>query len=114
MRDDLGRRLAELRRERRWTQAVAAEKLGMIVRDYQALEGGRRNVTVETVAKVAQTFGVTLAALFEAPASGVPRRRGRPPQDASGDRGPLSATPCTKARSLTHAALRAPAGVEFA
>jgi transcriptional regulator with XRE-family HTH domain len=76
--DNLGRRLSELRRAKGWTQAQLAERLGVTLRDYQAVEGGRRNVTMRTVVSLAAAFGVDVRALFEEPASRAERRRGRP------------------------------------
>lgn len=76
--DDLGRRLAELRRERDWTQAQAAEKTGMSETDYRAIEHGRRAITLRTAFHLAETFGVPLRAMFDAPVSRAPRKPGRP------------------------------------
>ncbi|MGO9709718.1 MAG: helix-turn-helix transcriptional regulator [Polyangiaceae bacterium] len=74
----MGRRLSELRRHRGWTQAELAERLGVTLRDYQAIEGGRRNVTMRTLVVLASTFDVPLRTLFDEPATCAPRRRGRP------------------------------------
>ena len=76
--DDLGRRLAELRRVRDWTQAEAAEKASMSETDYRAIEHGRRAITLRTAFHLAETLGVPLRALFDAPVSREPRKPGRP------------------------------------
>ena len=76
--DDLGRRLAELRRARGWTQAEVAERLGMLPRDYQAIEGGERAITIRSALTIAQVFEVPLHEMFMPPASREPRRPGRP------------------------------------
>jgi transcriptional regulator with XRE-family HTH domain len=70
--------LSELRRARGWTQAQAAERLNVTVRDYQAIEGGHRNVTMRTVVALADAFDVPLRLLIDAPTSHEARRRGRP------------------------------------
>lgn len=76
--DDLGRRLAELRRERGWTQAQAAERAGMSETDYRAIEHGRRAITLRTAFHLAQTLGATMRTLFDTPVTRAPRRPGRP------------------------------------
>lgn len=76
--DDLGRRLAELRLQRRWTQAKAALQSGMAEKEYQAIENGRRAITLRTALALAQAFGTPLRSLFDAPSSREPRRPGRP------------------------------------
>jgi transcriptional regulator with XRE-family HTH domain len=78
---DLGRRLAELRRERGWTQAKAADAAGMPEKDYQAIENGRQPITIRTAVTLAQLFDTTVQSLFAAPASREPRRPGRPARD---------------------------------
>jgi len=76
--DDLGRRLAELRRARGWTQAEAATATGMADKDFQAIENGRRAISIRTAVDIANVFGVPVRSLFDAPASREPRRPGRP------------------------------------
>lgn len=76
--DDLGRRLAELRHEHGWTQQQAADKAGMLMRDYQSIENGKRPITIRTALTLAQTFSVPLRELFEAPGSSRGRHPGRP------------------------------------
>lgn len=76
--DDVGRRIAELRKERNLTQHAMCERLGMQVADYQAIERGVRNVTLRTLVHVARALEVPTQALFQPPASREPRRRGRP------------------------------------
>ena len=76
--DDLGRRVAEIRRSRRLTQAAAAARAGMLAKDYQALEHGRRAITIRTAWWVANALEVPLRALFDVPQSRARRVRGRP------------------------------------
>jgi len=59
----LARNLKRLRLEREWTQEQASEACGLGVRALQALELGERNVTLVTLAQVADGFGVTVATL---------------------------------------------------
>lgn len=75
---DLGLRIAELRRERGWTQAQLAERLDVSVRYVAHVESGV-NVSVLYLCGVARTLGVKTIALFEAPRSRAARRPGRPP-----------------------------------
>lgn len=76
--DDLGRRIAELRRARGYTQTVAAARAGMSPKDYQALEHGRRAITIRTALFVANALDVPLRALFQPPRARDARKRGRP------------------------------------
>jgi transcriptional regulator with XRE-family HTH domain len=85
--DDLGRRIAELRRGRGWTQAHAAGRAGMQLREYQAVEAGTRNVTLRTALAVANAYGVTMSELFVAPAAREPRHPGRPKAAAESPEG---------------------------
>jgi transcriptional regulator with XRE-family HTH domain len=71
-------RLRELRRARSWTQADAAERLGVLLRDYQAIEGGHRNVTVRTLVALANAFETDVHELFVSPERVEKRRAGRP------------------------------------
>lgn len=77
---NVGRRIAELRRERDWTQAEAAEKLRIEEQSLQRFERGA-NLTLKTLAKLARVFEVPIQAFFEEAAAG-PRRAGRPRKKA--------------------------------
>jgi len=74
---DVGRRIAELRRERGWTQEVFAARLGIQPNSLQRIETGRQNVTVHTLVRFGNGLGVPLAALFETPSDRTVRT-GRP------------------------------------
>jgi transcriptional regulator with XRE-family HTH domain len=76
--DDFGRRLAELRRARGWTQSRAAGAAGMPEKDYQAIENGRRAITIRTALALEQALDLPLRQLFDPPTSQEPRRPGRP------------------------------------
>ena len=80
---DVGRRIAEQRRARGWTQEVLAEGLGVSLKYVQRIEAGRENLTLRSLVRVAQLLSVEAAALLEAPRSrGV--ARGRPPGSVAG------------------------------
>jgi transcriptional regulator with XRE-family HTH domain len=81
--DDLGRRLAELRGERGWTQSTAAERASMAEKDYQAIENGRRSITLRTLVTLANAFDVSVRALLDPPKDRGARRPGRPRKTAT-------------------------------
>lgn len=53
-----------LRRAKRWTQTQAAVRREMALYLYQRTEGGRQNVTLTTLARLCDGFGVGVAELF--------------------------------------------------
>jgi transcriptional regulator with XRE-family HTH domain len=73
----LGRRIAELRRERGFTQEAAAEKLGMLAANYARIEQGRQNLTIDTLLRITRMLGgdVTIADLFAPPTTTERRSR---------------------------------------
>lgn len=73
---NVGSRIAELRRERGWTQRQLAEMLRIEEQSLQRFERGA-NLTLRTLVKLAKAFGVAPQALFE-PAKPQERRAGRP------------------------------------
>lgn len=76
---DIGRRIAELRRERGLTQEQLAVKIRTSFQWLAQVEAGR-NVTVYTLVKVANGLRVPLADLLAPPKPGSRVvRRGRPP-----------------------------------
>ena len=64
---NLGRRVSELRIERKFTQERLAERLDVDLRYVQQIEGGRQNVTVRTAASLARALRVPIAELFVTP-----------------------------------------------
>lgn len=74
---DVGRRVAELRLARKLTQEELAERVDVGVRYIQAVESGRQNLTLKTLALFAAKLRVLPAAFFEEPTSKSPPR-GRP------------------------------------
>jgi transcriptional regulator with XRE-family HTH domain len=75
---DIGRRVAELRRARDWTQTECARRLGVSVGYIKRIEAGEQNLTLVSVARLAACVGVDALVLFVAPRNGTPRRPGRP------------------------------------
>jgi transcriptional regulator with XRE-family HTH domain len=82
---DVGRRIAEVRAAKGLTQERFAEAMGIELRNVQRLEGGRANITLSTLARVARALGVLPTALLETPASRV-TVRGRPRRPADRQR----------------------------
>lgn len=76
---DVGRRVAELRAERRTTQEQLAEAMGMETRDLQRIEQGRVNFTMRTLARIAGALGCTPLDILVPPGLGDagPGRRRR-------------------------------------
>jgi transcriptional regulator with XRE-family HTH domain len=63
----IGRRIAEVRRDRAETQEEFAEGLEVSVRYIQFVEGGKENLTVETLVKFANFLRVPVIELFTPP-----------------------------------------------
>ena len=90
---DVGRRIAELRIAQGWTQEKMAEALDVNLPYLQRIEGGRENLTVRSLARLAHVLGVRVGALFEAPLDRTVRGPGRPrrprtPTNAATDKQP--------------------------
>lgn len=64
LRTRLARGLLRERKRRGWTQEKAAEAAQMHPRHYQKLEEGSVNVTIGTIGKLCDAFGVDITALF--------------------------------------------------
>lgn len=78
---DVGRRVAELRREACLTQEQLAERLGVSPRWVRRLEQQGENATIHTLARVANAIGVEVAVLLEEPSDEARVvRPGRPPK----------------------------------
>lgn len=90
--DRVAARIGEVRRAGGATQEAIAEKLGMAVQNYQRIESGRQNITLSTLARIANVLEVEPAALLEVPTEGRPRRgrsklaRPGAPKDAQAER----------------------------
>jgi transcriptional regulator with XRE-family HTH domain len=91
LREDVGRRVGELRRALGLTQADLAERAGFATPAYLArIEGGRCNLGLASLAKLGRVLGVDAAELLREPTtprpglgrprSAPPSRRGSPPK----------------------------------
>ena len=58
-------RLRSLRKEKHWTQEELAKRLGLSPSAVGMYERGEREPNLETLEKMADVFGVSLASLFE-------------------------------------------------
>jgi transcriptional regulator with XRE-family HTH domain len=76
--EDVARRIAELRQRAGKTQAEVAEVVETTVSNYQRIEHGLQNLTLRTMAKIANAIGVSVAEFFVAPPAPQTRKRGRP------------------------------------
>ena len=76
--DDFGRRVAEVRREREWTQLQLSERWGVSLHYVKMVERGRENLTIESIALLAHVLKAKPSELLEPPASRARRRAGRP------------------------------------
>ncbi len=74
----MGRRIAELRKLRSWTQAELAERMGHSEGYLSAVERGLFNLRLDTLTMFAQVLRVTPVELLRAPKSRGRRRPGRP------------------------------------
>ena len=61
----LGLRIKELREQRGWTQRECGTYLNLHHTFIAAIESGRKNVTLATIDKIADGFGITLEELFK-------------------------------------------------
>jgi transcriptional regulator with XRE-family HTH domain len=66
---DIGRRIAELRNGKGWTQERYAARLGISVRYLARLERGLQNFTVHRLVWLAKSLGVQAIDLFARPRS---------------------------------------------
>jgi transcriptional regulator with XRE-family HTH domain len=74
---NVGRRVAELRKSEGLTQAQLAERLGFSVQYLSRVELGT-NLTLSTMAKLANAFQVTVTDLLQVPGPEMRAKRGRP------------------------------------
>jgi transcriptional regulator with XRE-family HTH domain len=75
----LGRRIAELRKAQGLTQDQLAERLGhSSSKHLSRVEGGKKNLSVRNLAKIADALGTDLLGLFAEPEHKSRPRPGRP------------------------------------
>jgi len=76
MREEVGRRIRDLRKARGLTQAQVAERAGLNVNYYAGTERAGANLTLDTLERVAKALEVPIADLFNFQ-SEEPRDEGR-------------------------------------
>jgi len=54
----MGKNIRFLRRERKWTQEVLAEKASINDKELSHIESGNRNITIETLVKITYAFEI--------------------------------------------------------
>ena len=90
----IGRRIAQLRRERGWTLAALADRVGLSSTQLSRIESGTRQSSVGTLIEIARAFGVSLSELVadeQPPPFHLVRATERQPRDtANGTLVPLS------------------------
>ena len=69
-------RLRVLRAERKWSQADLAERLGVSRQTVNAIETDRYDPSLPLAFGFAETLGLAIEEIFEAPAPGEARRGG--------------------------------------
>ncbi len=74
----VGRRIAELRALKAWSQAQLAEAMNIALQGVQRMEQGRQNLTIKTIVQVANKLGCSPRDLWEAPTSTPTRGRPAP------------------------------------
>lgn len=77
----VGRRIAQLRRAKGLTQEEVAELLDVGSRYVSRAERGNENLTLESLAKIANVLGVRVRGLLTPPSKAATKvRPGRPPK----------------------------------
>ena len=79
----IGKKLRELRKERRWLQQELAEKLGISVKHYSQLERNKAQPSMGLLRRIADLFEVKLPELYEK----APAEDSEPPLEANGPGG---------------------------
>lgn len=74
----VGHRIAELRTDAGLTQEELAESIETATKNLQQIEYGKVNMTLRTVARLANALGVEPAELLVKPTRKAARRPGRP------------------------------------
>ena len=62
--EDFGKRLRDLRTKTGLSQEKFALKIGIDRTYYSSVEGGKRNVSLQNIKKIADGLGVSLSELF--------------------------------------------------
>jgi transcriptional regulator with XRE-family HTH domain len=74
---NVGRRIAEVRRARGWTQQQLADRLMVQVARVARIEAGE-NLRLDSVERIARVLGIAPRRLLQSPNSRTKRRPGRP------------------------------------
>lgn len=74
----VGRRVAEVRRAKGWTQERMAERLDCSVQWLSRVEGGGENMTIDTLVTLANVLGIGVVELLTATEGDELKRRARP------------------------------------
>ena len=61
----VGRKIRQLRRQRKLTQVELAEKIGIHQSDLSRMEQGEYKVGLDTLLRILQTFNMTIGEFFE-------------------------------------------------
>ena len=75
---DIGRRIAEIRSAKGWSQARLAEVLDIALQNVQRMEQGRQNFTVRTLVSLARKLGCAPRELWDEPVKAPSPGKGRP------------------------------------
>ena len=75
----VGRRIAELRRAKHWTQEQFAAEAEVLIGYVRRVEGGYENLSLESLEKLADLLDVDVVELLKPPVA-TETRRGRPPR----------------------------------
>lgn len=79
--EDFGRRVAEFRRRREWTQQNLADRWGVSLGYVQLVERGSQNMTIESIVLLAGVLGAQPFELLVPPLRREKRRPGRPKKE---------------------------------
>lgn len=96
----VGERVRELRQARGWTQNDLAMRLRAAVQRVQNIERGGENLTIFSLARLAEAFDVLVSELFERPSPTGSRRLGRPPKRATAPEDSWAARALSLARMI--------------
>lgn len=64
-RNKFGKNIRELRKQKGWSQETLAEKVGLHRTYISVVERGEKNLSIDNIAKIAKTLGVSLETLFK-------------------------------------------------
>ena len=64
-RNKFGKNIRDLRKQKGWSQELLAEKVGLHRTYISVVERGEKNLSIDNMAKIAKTLGVTLETLFK-------------------------------------------------